>query len=141
MNTMTETDLRDLVDSVLYKPYEVAARGPDSFDCWGLVHYFYKQALNIDLPTFAGLNIARKELPSMISINLKNGHWVKLDKPENLCIVVMGKNFLRNHIGVFLDDFNGVCLHAAEKTGVIGQTIQNLKISNFKTIEFYRWQE
>ena len=39
---------------IVGKPYKIGGRGPNAFDCWGLVRYVYKELLNIELPVYAG---------------------------------------------------------------------------------------
>jgi cell wall-associated NlpC family hydrolase len=40
----------ELITKYLGKPFKPGAKGPDSFDCFGLVYDFYKQ-IGIDIPT------------------------------------------------------------------------------------------
>ena len=36
-------------------PYKAGARGPEYYDCWGLVRYFYQEMFGIELPLHAGM--------------------------------------------------------------------------------------
>jgi cell wall-associated NlpC family hydrolase len=77
--------------TLLGKPYRSGAKGPDSFDCSGLVYYVYKQA-NVKVPVTAerleraGYEIAGEEvLPGdLILFKIKHAYHVgiMLNKKE-----------------------------------------------------------
>ena len=53
---MPHRELSDVVDELLGKPFRLGARGPDAFDCFGLVGWLYREVYGIEIPdpTHAG---------------------------------------------------------------------------------------
>jgi cell wall-associated NlpC family hydrolase len=86
---------------VLGKPYKIGAKGPDAFDCSGLVHFAYRQA-----------NIA---VPPMTEAQIKLGTEVSRNKvlPGDLVFFKIKKDL---HAGIMLNkrDF----IHASKSKGV-----------------------
>jgi peptidoglycan DL-endopeptidase LytE len=92
--------------SLLGKPYKSAAKGPDAFDCSGLVYYVYKK-VNITLPVMTeGL--------------VKTGYDVSQDSvlPGDLVFFKIKKNL---HSGIMVNktDF----IHSSNSRGV---TVDNI---------------
>lgn len=87
--------------TLLGKPYRSAARGPDAFDCSGLVYHVYKR-FDITLPvSTAGLNQTGAEIG-----------WDDV-MPGDLVIFKIKKD---HHVGIML---NGVeFIHASKSRGV-----------------------
>lgn len=98
--------------SLLGKPYKSAAKGPDAFDCSGLVYYVYKK-VNITLPVMTeGL--------------IKAGYDVSRDSvlPGDLVFFKIKKNF---HSGIMINktDF----IHSSNSRGV---TVDNIESKYWK---------
>jgi cell wall-associated NlpC family hydrolase len=105
---------------LLGKPYRSGAKGPDSFDCSGLVHYVYKQ-FNVVLPgSTDGLNkvgstVAREYVSS-----------------GDLVIFNMGKVL---HVGIMINRSDFV--HASKSRGVAVDSV-NLNYWNKRLDHFRR---
>ena len=91
--------------SVLGKPYKNGAKGPDSFDCSGLVHYVYKRSgINVPVST-NGLLKAGYEIPKG---NVLPGDLVffKIKKDLHVGIMLNQREFINasKSRGVAVDD-------------------------------------
>lgn len=91
--------------SVLGKPYRSGAKGPDSFDCSGLVHYVYKRS-NINVPvSTSGLLKAGYEIPKS---DILPGDLVffKIKKDLHVGIMLNQREFINasKSRGVAVDD-------------------------------------
>jgi cell wall-associated NlpC family hydrolase len=94
-------DVVNYAVSLLGKPYKSAAKGPDAFDCSGLVYHVYKQ-FRITLPvSTAGLNKAGTEV-SRVDV-----------MPGDLVIFKIKKD---QHVGIMLNRLEFI--HASKSKGV-----------------------
>lgn len=123
--------------TLIGKPWRSGARGPESFDCWGLVAWVYEHHLGRLLAPYADLDphdivavhgTIRRELP----------RWQEVPRSalQDLDVVGMSRNRAIHHVGVWLAR-HAVVLHAVEGGCVVGQPLQSLR-STFRTINFYR---
>lgn len=121
--------------NILGVPYKKLGRGPDGFDCWGLVWYLYKEYLEIDIELDCDKH-DKEDIISAFELNRDSSNWVRTHKPENLDVCLMYKSGRPVHIGVFKD---GLILNSIEKHGVLllkKATVKQL----FDHMEFYKWQ-
>lgn len=118
------------------KPWKAGARGPDSFDCWGLLAWVYKSRLGLDLPLMAELDPKNLQAVSSAFVAISRG-WQELKRPRDLCAVAMSQNKAIHHVGIWIESEKGV-LHAMEKSCVIFQPLHSLASSGFQTIKFYQ---
>lgn len=126
----------------LGKKWVSGARGPNEFDCWGLVRWIYKKQLGIELPEFPGVEAKDTEaVAAMIHEHTCVGpfaqEWHRLSKPVDMCAVAMGQNDL-THCGIYLVTDGGLVLHTAEQHNVVAQPIKLLRMLGYSQIEFYQ---
>ncbi|MDQ7047279.1 MAG: C40 family peptidase [Sulfurovum sp.] len=97
------TNIQDLLNSYLGKPYVWAEEGPDAFDCSGLTYNIYG-SMGIGIP-----RIAREQAKMGKTIAFKNLHYGDL--------IFFGSTNKRskriNHVGMYLGD--GWFAHASSK--------------------------
>ena len=123
----------------LGKPWVSGGRGPDCFDCWGLVCDIYQKQFEIELSPFEGYN--PKDLRRTNEEIEKQGvlgEWIKLDEPEDNCLVLMSKNKAFHHIGIFIDIDGGKVIHACDGANVLIQHFHKVELSGFVKFAFYR---
>lgn len=119
-------------------PWVAGARGPDSFDCWGLVRHVFQEALAISLPSLPGLDVSdTAAMARALRDGEASGDWLPLLRAEPWALVAMGQGKLFHHVGIYLPQ--GVTLHAVPGSGVIAQTPLSLRSHRFNRIEFYRY--
>ena len=101
------------ISDLLNKPYELGARGPDSYDCWGLVMTVYKR-MGIDLPDINNLIMTKRDI-----IRVMRGHapvtgfTLYKSEPKNFDILYDDR---KGHVGIIIGT---KVLHAAEGYGVV----------------------
>jgi hypothetical protein len=129
------------VDEVLNKPWVPGARGPDSFDCYGLLwwvkkHFYFEDIPHLgDIP-YAGLKDVAKHFEENFA------GWDHLDKPEDGCAVAL--SMIRNaihHCGVWTERDGGLVIHADECGQVKAQSVRGLRLFGWRTIEFYQYRK
>lgn len=84
------------------KKFQIGGRGPDTYDCYGLI---------IEMMKRLGKYLPEQDTPDGIEMRLKmfdeiSGRFAEpIDKPEPFCMVVFDMGRLaRLHIGVVLED-------------------------------------
>lgn len=116
-------------------PYANGARGPDVFDCWGLVWWVQKHEFGRILPEFPVLECAPE-----IKAQLKE--WSQVETPSDGDVVVMNGG---RHVGIYMDADAGLVLHARGGFGPFKATIgaQSLdvlkKLYCCRGLEFYHF--
>lgn len=127
----------EYVDSRIGTPYQVNGRGPDSFDCFGLVADFYRNVLGQEL------GIEFEEMPeewyqdhsySDYKKMLLSENTYLIESPEPYCIVLLSiRGDLIDHIGVYLGEDK--VLNTSEANGVFVVRLSALK--RFKKLRGY----
>jgi cell wall-associated NlpC family hydrolase len=117
-------------------PWVSGARGPDAFDCWGLVSWVYANRRGMTLNPYASLD-AKNLFQVNSTVTNERGFWEEIEQPEELCLVAMSKRQVIHHVGVWLSA-SRLVLHAMDKSSVIAQNVFSLRSSGFSTVRFYR---
>lgn len=130
----------DQVNRLIGLPWVSGARGPCSFDCWGLVYFVYREYFGIELPQFPGI----KEIGLFAVARLLKegttfgGDWTEINQPVHGCGVAMGFNRRLHHVGVWLDLDGGLVLHAAETSRVAAARLSDLRKTGINQVVYYR---
>ena len=88
----------------------------DALDCWGLIVLYYKEVLNIELPTVQGYESK--------GVNIDDGYeqninlWTNIKKPVNGAMVVFYIGNKAAHVGIVIDN---KILHARGDVKVNGR--------------------
>jgi len=126
----------------LGKPHVPGARGPEAFDCWGLVRDIYERRFNIDLPFYPGL--PREPTPADTRLMLKEirnelkEDWVVSEKPFDGCAVAMSQSQVYHHVGLYMEADGAKVLHCWDGSAVVLDTLPRLRLKGLKKITFYR---
>jgi len=120
------------------KPYKPGARGPDSFDCWGLVRDIYEKRFGIALPEWIGLT--PHNTPEFPVTRAIVEEWRPELNPFEGCVVAMSQTVAFHHVGIYLEQNGGKVIHAwSPSGGVVVNTLRELKIAfSFRNIKYYR---
>lgn len=125
------------------KPFEKGGRGPNGFDCWGLVYWRYLTHYGIKLPDY----FIEPEDHLAVCKALKEGEmtpdraWIHIETPIDNCGVGLSHNYIFHHVGLWTNAGGGFVLHAHPKSGVIAQSVRALKAQGWSRIEFYRHKD
>lgn len=127
------------------KHWRNGGRGPDEFDCWGLVWWIYLKHLNIKLPLYP---IDAKDVSyvtALIDSELNCPPWVSpwrlISQPQDLCGVLMATGKIFTHCGIYLSVDGGLILHALDGHNVVATAPADLKKAGWGRIEFYHHGE
>lgn len=120
------------------KKWEEGAAGPDKYDCHHLVleiqeRFYDKKLPSVEVNAASLLDVVRK---------IKNDkvwdQFVKLDFPEDGCLVKLFTAENPNHIGVYIDIDGGGVIHSLRGSGVVFDNVFILK-KTYARIEFYKF--
>jgi cell wall-associated NlpC family hydrolase len=91
-----------LAASLIGKPWKAAANGPDAFNCWGLVRYWFKHLHGLDMHDVAVA--VESEQAAAIMAAARAGGWRRVDgKPCDGDIALMrNPETAGRHVGVIL---------------------------------------
>lgn len=126
--------------SYIGKPWQACARGPDVFDCFGLVWWIQQQHFHRDCPLYdvlcpADTLVAARAISHAMSE--KSTPWAAIPKPIDGCVVAMGQSKAMHHVGVYLALDGGRVLHCMDRDGVILQKLSALPVYGWHRVEFY----
>lgn len=125
-----EAIIRDLQG----KPFRWQGRGPDAFDCWGLV---IEVLARRGLPSPGDFVTDTKECAiRTIAAQLAVPQAVKLDRSEPGAIVLMSSKRALHHSGIATP--YGV-LHTVRQFGACLSQPVSLRAQGYQRIEYYRW--
>jgi cell wall-associated NlpC family hydrolase len=117
------------------KRFVPGASGPDAFDCWGLVTWVYARQLGLVLPEYPLSRNYRPDMATTIAEVLGEETWERIEKPVDLCAVVMGATQRYHHVGIWIAADGGLVLHAT-RPHVIAQKREEIQGMPF--MQFYR---
>lgn len=114
-------------------------RGPDSFDCWGLVKAVYSKHKGIELPSYDDIYQDTIKDCAAISANVierTSNEWTPTDAPHEFDVVVLRMRGLPMHVGmVTKPDY---MLHCHEGVGVSHERMTDARWVN-RVLGFYRY--
>lgn len=89
-------NLRDWIG----KPYAANGRGPQQYDCWGLVLAIAKAA-GLDYPEFIiDARDCRAVAGAMQRACADSAAWLRLNEPEPWCVVLLSTTEIGDHTGI-----------------------------------------
>ena len=124
------------VNDWVCKTYEHNGRGPDVFDCWGLLRAVYHERTGIALPEWTIDNPARANVSRIITSHRDKGHAMEVSQPQDLDIVMVAKASKCFHVGLYIA---GGVLHSSKSLGSSTYERLNDFIAVSGTVRFYRW--
>lgn len=117
-------------------PYKDNGRDETGLDCWGLVRLFYKNELNIDLPSYDNLYIGGSDPAIANAINTHKDGWDEVDvgSTNDVCLFnIFGEPV---HVGIYLG--NNKFLHVREGKDSVVESLDNSQWSK-RFIGFFKY--
>lgn len=127
------------LDDYIGLPYREGARGPDAYDCWGIVAEVLRAARGWSLPDWyqsaPGPQAASRAISAAVEGEVAGGRSVRVDAPEDYDIAVVGSGTRPHHVGVYI---HGGVLHASRGLGSTWHQLGRFRML-YPHTEFYRW--
>ena len=124
------------VADLIGAPFRDGGRGPDAYDCWGLVREVYKR-YGVELPDYQGC--CYDFVRFYEGFLEERPRWVRHEPPDIPIPAVAAIRFnapVVNHVGVYVCE--GKFLHTREKTGVVLEDIRS-PAWRHRLEGFYSW--
>lgn len=133
--------MRQLIMSVLGKPYVLGARGPDAFDCWGLVKHVLQSQDVCALPDWTVDSLEIDKVTGKFQDSIVNAianDWAYVThSPQNMDIAIFARRSLAHHVGLYINDS---ILHIRNNNaGVVCEPLARVVKAGLGKIEYYRW--
>lgn len=121
------------------RPWVAGARGPESFDCWGLLCDVYAKHYGIILEHYAHVDPKDTRTVARLLASATDGAplWTPLEKPADGCAVAMSTGRAFHHVGVWLDLDGGIILHAMDRLNVLAQSLHAVRSLGITRIAYY----
>jgi len=125
------------VVDALGKPWVAGGRGPNEFDCYGLLWWVRKKYFGQTLPDFAGASPSSMGgLKEYFETGLQE--WQSIREPIEGCGVALSRKWrFIHHCGVYTSANRGLVVHAPDGGKVVAQTLQGLRAMGWKRIEYF----
>lgn len=110
------------LSDIIGKPYKNNGRGPNSFDCFGVVRYIYKNILDIELPEYTDYDEKWYDNSNVLTeqLNRFSRLWFPVKIPEKWDVLTFSHGApkgITNHCSVYLGD--GKMIHCYERSPVV----------------------
>lgn len=135
---MSDENTHTWVGQYIGRPWQAGARGPESFDCWGLFLWVQQAHFYRDLPVIPVDALNLRTILSTFKNHPERKRWAVVDFPKEGDAVLMRQSRHPVHVGVWLDADGGGVLHCAQRIGVIFQPVPSLMIHGWQVEGFYR---
>lgn len=117
-------------------PFEWGARGPNTFDCWGLV-LAIREKLNLETPDeWAQIDNDFSYVTKTMMVEIQTSNWKQLSDPQHGCITMLSKNKAYHHAGIYTPW--GI-FHTSKGFGAVIQELSTIKRNGYNLIHFYEY--
>lgn len=127
------------LDPYIGKPFRSGGRGPEAYDCWGLVIAVYRDLYGIALPDYDIAASALRSIAGEIQAARDSAAWAPCAPDVEPAVVVMALHQdhpnLVNHCGVRIA---GVVLHTVDEVGSHTFKLPSL-LWGGRIKGYYRW--
>lgn len=128
------------ITSFIGVPWKDRGRDSDGCDCWGLVRMIYKEALNIDLPSYHELYATAADAMAVRSLIMGNiGPWREIEKGKERWFdcALMREAGVPRHIGIVCS--RGSVLHLPPGKSSVIETYDEGK-NRHRIVGFWRYK-
>ena len=107
------------VNDLIGKQFQSGGRGPNVYDCYGLVREVYHRH-GIDLPDYSIAADACQQIEGQIEEEKTSGKWIQIDEPEIPCLVLLRchVDFVQ-HLGVYVGAGKFLHIREEKEKGVV----------------------
>ncbi|MEG3078467.1 NlpC/P60 family protein [Halomonas sp. 5021] len=128
--------LNEFVGQSIGLPFRPHGRGPDAYDCWGLVCEAYRRISGLELDDYGGEYTTLKDIERLKRIFSREcgTTWQRIESPEPMDVAVIFRRGRAIHAGIYLGD--GQIMHVEHG---IETTVQHA--TDFRVEGYYRPKE
>ena len=115
------------------RPFRDGGRGPEAFDCWGLVRFVEAEHFGVEVPDWSILPAERSLIRARVLAERQSERWRRIAVPEPGAVAVLGRGLGETHLGVVVD---GGVLHATRDSGVVLDSLSGIR-RDWPRVSFY----
>lgn len=123
--------MRDYSD-LIGTPFRWGGRGPDAYDCFGLVIKLFREEQGIEVPEVAAASSAHA---AAIVMRDNAWRWTPIAEPRPGCLMFMRARGIGCHVGYVIGQ--GRFIHVWEESG--GVLIERISDWRSRTVGFYEF--
>ena len=131
------------LDDFVGLPYREGARGPDAYDCYGLVAAVLRAMRGVELPDWyqpaSGPAGASRAISAALAGEVAGGRSIRINwpdaAPEDYDIAIVGSASRPHHVGVVA---SGGVLHSSKAFGSTWHSLPRF-LTFYPRTEFYKW--
>ena len=121
--------------------FEIKGRGPDTFDCWGLLQYAFQHdhPQKIILPGYEELyeDTNDRDTLSRVIFQQRQARWVEVTDPQPWDAILVSMRGVPMHVGIVTK--RGMMLHCAHGVGTAHEKYNGTRWRN-KILGFFRYE-
>lgn len=130
------------LEGLIGKRYEIGARGPDAFDCYGLARHIQNELAGVSMPDVLFAEpTTRAQAEAMLS-HPERRAWDEVAEADarDLDLVLMGNVAKRDfHLGTYVRmTTTGAVIHIDKTAGVVVDDIPALRAIGFNHLRVFR---
>lgn len=123
------------------KRHVIGGRGPEEFDCWGLLRWVYQHRFSIQLPDLPGISAASAlTIAKQMDASIEE-EWIDIDEPFDGCAVAMSQGKAYHHVGIYIVGDGPAVLHCWDGASVIVENEKRLKLKGLRTIDYFKHRQ
>ena len=126
-------------EELIGRPWEAGGRGPDAFDCWGLVRWCWGRHFAIEVPEIPVDAANLRAVLSGFRHHPERRRWQAVERSCEGDGVLMRQSRHPVHVGIWLAVDGGGVLHAARDIGVVFQCPLDLSTHGWRIEGTYRF--
>ncbi|MCB5173639.1 NlpC/P60 family protein [Microvirga lenta] len=136
------TDRLAFLEGLIGKPYQIGARGPAAYDCYGLARHIQNELAGVSMPDIGPVEpTTRAQAEAMLS-HPERQAWEEVPESEaqDLDLVLMGNVAKRDfHLGTFVRmTTTGAVIHIDKAAGVVVDDIPALRAIGYNHLRVFR---
>lgn len=111
-------DFNDMIG----KPFINRGRGPEGYDCWGVVREIYRRC-GVEIPDYSLSADACRQIQKTVNDERSIlDNWYEIKEPQTPCLILIKAHpAFTQHLGVYAG--RGKFLHARKDTGVVAEKL------------------
>ena len=130
-------------EELIGRPWIAGGRGPDAFDCWGLVRFCWRERFGIEVPE---ISVDAADLRAVLAgfrDHPERRRWCRVEPAREPARegdgVLMRQSRYPVHVGLWLAVDGGGVLHAVRDSGVVFQIPADLATHGWRIEGTYRF--
>ena len=126
-------------EDLIGRPWQAGGRGPDAFDCWGLVRWCWRERFAIEAPEIPADAANLRAVLAGFRDHPERERWELVERAREGDAVLMRQSRHPVHVGLWLAVDGGGVLHAAGGIGVVFQSPADLTAHGWRIEGTYRF--